>query len=175
MMGTLFAYVAGATFVLQDGFGLSAQTFGLVFGANAAGLLLGSQLNPFLLRRHSLGTVLNGSILVTLAASLGLFLCAVTGLAGLAGVLIPLAVVLAAAGVAMPCTPALALEHHAGEAGTAAAVLGCLQFGVGGAIAPLVGAFETTSAVPMSSVMVGLAALAALLMFAVVRPRAGRE
>lgn len=168
MMATLFAYVAGASFVLQDGFGLSERTFAIVFGLNAAGFVIGSQLNPVLLRRFSLERVLTGGILAALTGGLILVLTSTTGFGGLAGVLAPLALVMGSAGFSMPNTPALALEHHAGEAGTAAAVLGSFQFGVGGLIAPLVGAFGTSTALPMGSVMVGMAGTAALLMFAVV-------
>ena len=57
----------------------------------------------------------------------------------LVSVLVPLMVVLAMAGLAMPNTPALALTRHGEAAGTAAAMLGCVQFGVGAGIAPLVG------------------------------------
>ena len=51
MMAAMFAYVSGRRSCFQDGFGLDARTFGLVFGLNAAGLTLTSQLNPVLLRR----------------------------------------------------------------------------------------------------------------------------
>lgn len=169
MMAVLFAYVAGATFVLQDGFGVSERSFALLFGTNAACFLVGSQVNPLLLRRHSLLQVLTGGILLTLASATALFLLAETGTGGLVGVMVPLGLILGAAGLSMPNTPSLALENHAGEAGTAAAVLGCLQFGIGGVVAPLVGTFGTTTAAPMALVMMSLAGLAAALVFAVVR------
>lgn len=170
MMATLFAYVAGASFVFQDGFGLSEQAFGLLFGANAAALVVGSQLNPLLLRRFTLLQVLTSGILLTLGAATVLLVGAVLDVGGVPAVVLPLAVVLFSAGLAMPNTPALALEHHGREAGAAAAVLGCLQFGVGAGIAPLVGAFGTTSAAPMGGVMVVLALVAAGLLLGVVRP-----
>ncbi|WP_109507661.1 multidrug effflux MFS transporter [Nocardioides speluncae] len=169
MMATLFAYVAGASFVLQDGFGLSEGEFAVVFGINAATFVLGSQINPLLLRRFGLIQVLTGAILMTLGSSLVLLTLGLTGWGGLAVVVVPLAANLGLAGFAMPNTPALALANYGASAGTAAAVLGCLQFGVGGAIAPVVGAFGSTTVVPMASVMVGLTATAALLMFGVVR------
>lgn len=169
MMATLFAYVAGASFVFQDGFGLSEQAFGFVFGVNAAALVIGSQVNPLLLRRFSLLQVLTGGILLTLVAAAALLVGAVLEVGGVAAVMLPLTVVLFSAGLAMPNTPALALEHHAGEAGAAAAVLGCFQFGIGACIAPVVGAFGTTSAAPMGAVMVVLALVAAGLVLGVVR------
>ena len=170
MMSTLFAYVAGASFVLQDGFGISAQAFGLVFGLNAASFVIGSQVNPILLRRHSLQTVLTTGILVAVSAAAVLLAVAIADVGGVPGVVAPMAALLFAGGLSIPNTPALALEHHGTEAGTAAAVLGCLQFGIGGAIAPLVGAFGTTTAVPMGVAMLTMSSLAATLMFLVVRP-----
>lgn len=169
MMSTLFAYVAGASFVLQDGFGLSEQAFALVFGLNAATFVIGSQVNPVLLRRFSLLNVLTAGILLAVLASSVLLALSLAGLGGVLGVILPLALLLGAGGLSMPNTPALALQHHALEAGTAAAVLGCLQFGIGGLIAPLVGAFGTTTAVPMAVAMLTMSGLAALLVFAVVR------
>jgi DHA1 family bicyclomycin/chloramphenicol resistance-like MFS transporter len=169
MMAAMFAYVSGASFVLQDGFGLDARTFGLVFGLNAAGLTLTSQLNPVLLRRFQVRTVLTGSILGAMAAAAALLAVGLTGFGGLAGVLVPLALLVSLAGLSMPNTPALALTRHGEAAGTAAAVLGCVQFGVGAVVAPLVGASGSTTAAPMGAVMLGVTVLAAVLMFGVVR------
>jgi DHA1 family bicyclomycin/chloramphenicol resistance-like MFS transporter len=89
--------------------------------------------------------------------------------AGLAGVLVPLALVLAAAGLSMPNLPALALDRHGEAAGTAAALLGCVQFGVGALVAPLVGVLGSRTAAPMGTVMLVVTGLAGVLMFAVVR------
>ncbi len=43
---TLFGYIGGSSFVLQNVYGLSAAQFALVFGANSLGLIVMSQLNP---------------------------------------------------------------------------------------------------------------------------------
>ena len=169
MLAAMFAYVSGASFVLQDGFGMDARTFGLVFGLNAAGLTVTSQLNPVLLRHFSVRNVLTGAVLGATAASAALVVIGLTGFGGLVGVLVPLACVVSLAGLAIPNTPALALTRHGEAAGTAAAVLGCVQFGVGAVVAPLVGAFGTTSATPMGGVMLGVTLLATVLLFGVVR------
>src|SRR3954451_2134897 len=50
-MAAVFAYVSGASFVLQDGFGLDERTFGLLFGVGAVSLIAFSQVNVALLRR----------------------------------------------------------------------------------------------------------------------------
>ena len=169
MMSSIFAYVSGSSFVLQDGYGLDERTFGLVFGVNAAGLTVASQVNPLLIRRFGVVNVLSGAILVAVTAALALVVAGATGFGGLIGVLVPLGVVIAAGGLSLPNTPALALTRHGEAAGTAAAMLGAVQFGVGAAIAPLVGLFGSTNAVPMGGVMVAVTVLAALLMYGVVR------
>ena len=169
MMSAMFAYVAGSSFVLQEGYGLDEQTFGLVFGANALGLTVASQLNPLLIRKVGVVNVLTGAIVTGALAASALVVAGATGVGGLLGVLIPLAVVIASAGLSLPNTPALALTRHGEAAGTAAAMLGATQFGIGSGVAPLVGLFGSTSAVPMGLVMVAVTVLAAILMFSVVR------
>lgn len=169
MFASIFAYVSGASFVLQEGFGLDERTFGLVFGANALALTVVSQVNPLLLRRFGQVDVLTAAILISATAAASLIVTGLTGLGGLAGVLVPLMMVLGAAGLAMPNTPSLALNRHGEAAGTASAMLGFVQFGVGAVVAPLVGAFGSTTAVPMGTVMLAVTGLAGVLMFAVVR------
>ena len=48
---SMFAYISGATFVLQRIYGLSAQGFSLVFGLNSVGIMAMSQLGARLARR----------------------------------------------------------------------------------------------------------------------------
>jgi hypothetical protein len=77
--------------------------------------------------------------------------------------------VLAALGLALPNAPALALTRHGEAAGTAAALLGAVQFGVGALAAPLVGALGSDSVAMAVVVAIGmLGSLSVLLL--VVRP-----
>lgn len=169
MFSSLFIYVSGASFVLQGVYGLDERQFGLVFGANALTLTVFSQINPTLVRRFGPANVLTSAILFNVLASGLLVVTGATGFAGLVGILVPLAMVLGAAGLALPNTPALALTRHGEAAGTAAALLGFVQFGVGAVVAPLVGLFGSDSAVPMGSVILAVTVLASVLMFGVVR------
>ena len=52
-MSGLFAYIAGASFVLQGTYGLDQQAFALVFGAGAVALIGATQFNVVLLKRFS--------------------------------------------------------------------------------------------------------------------------
>lgn len=168
-MAALFAYVAGSSFVLQDQYGLDAQQFGLVFGAGAAGLIAATQLNVRLLGRYTPQRVLAVALVTGSAAGVVLTVLAVTGLGGLPALLTALWVVLATCGLSLPNAPALALTRHGEAAGTAAAMLGAAQFGVGALAAPLVGALGS-DAPAMASVIAAGMVVAASVMLLVVRP-----
>jgi MFS transporter, DHA1 family, multidrug resistance protein len=162
-MSGLFAYIAGASFVLQGHYGLDQQAFALVFGAGAVALIASTQLNVVLLRRFSPQVIvvwalaassLFGAVFVALAAA---------GVGGLAAFVVPIWAILAAMGLVIPNAPALALSRHPDAAGTSAALLGAAQFGLGAAVAPLVGVLgndELALAVVMTvGVVVALLAL----------------
>jgi len=161
MFATLFAYVAGAPFLLQGRYGLSPQVFGLAFSANAVGLILMTQLNPVLVGRFGPVRVISVAVLASLAGALGLLITTLTDFGGLLGFMVPLFFVVSAAGLSFPNAPAIALSRHGDIAGTAAAVLGAVQFMIGGSIAPLVGALKDGTAMPLAVIIVGTTGLAA--------------
>ena len=171
MFATLFSYIGGSSFVLQEIYGLSVAQFGLAFGLNSLGFLTGSQLNPFLLRRLTPRDVVRAGVAIGAVASLVLLAAAVTGLGGLPLVLGALWFLLFSCGLTLPNTPALALTRHGEAAGTAAALLGASQFVIGGAAAPLISAMGSDSAVPMALVMATTATGAALVATLTLRVR----
>jgi DHA1 family bicyclomycin/chloramphenicol resistance-like MFS transporter len=91
---------------------------------------------------------------------------AATGTGGLFGVAVPLWAVLFATGLALPNGPALALSGYGESAGSAAALLGAVQFGVGAAVSPLVGVLGN-DAVAMGIAILGSLALAVLVLLAI--------
>ncbi|RQX12854.1 Bcr/CflA family drug resistance efflux transporter [Micromonospora ureilytica] len=169
-MAALFAYVSGSSFVLQQEYGLDEQQFGIAFGAGAVGLIGATQFNVRLLRRYTPQQILVSALIAGTAAGLLLVMFAATGIGGLGTLLASLWLVLAAAGLALPNAPALAMSRHSEAAGTAAAMLGAVQFGIGAVSAPLAGLFGTGS-VPMAIVIAGGMAAALVVMLFVV-PRA---
>lgn len=160
---TIFGYIGGSAFVLQEVYGLSVREFGLAFGANSLGFLVGSQLNPVLLRRLAPRALVRGATATAAAASLLLLAGALTGAGGLVTVLASLWLILASIAVVLPNTPALALSRHGEAAGTAAALLGASQFVIGGMSAPVIGMAGSHSAVPMAAVMAASAVGAAVV------------
>lgn len=170
---SLFSYLSSSSFLLQDRFGLSPQQFGLVFGVNSLGLVIASQTSSRLMRRFAPRSVMSIGVTVMLVGAVTLFTLAQFG-GGLAALLIPLFFVVASFGLTMPTVQTMALADHGSEAGTAASLLGAMNFGVAGAISPLVGALGISVA-SMAGVMVGALLVAHLSLWFVVRPRASRD
>jgi MFS transporter, DHA1 family, multidrug resistance protein len=174
VFATMFSYISGSPFVLQDVYGLDAQEYAVAFGVNAAGIIAFTQINPVLLRRFDPLQVLTAAVTIQAVAAVLLVVAAATGVGGLPVVLAALWVVVALCGLGFPNTPALALSRHGEAAGTAAALLGATGFGIGGLAAPLVGLLGTGSALPMAVVML-VATFAAVALLALVRRRTVRE
>ncbi|MCV7431119.1 multidrug effflux MFS transporter [Mycolicibacterium bacteremicum] len=138
-MAGLFGYIAAAPFVLQGDYGLNQQTFALIFAAGAIMLIGSTQSNVVLLRRFAPQQIMVAALGVSVVAGIAFVALAVTAVAGLAGFLVPVLVILGAMGLVLPNAPAVALSRHSEAAGTSAALLGAAQFGIGAAVAPLVG------------------------------------
>ena len=172
----MFAYIAGSPFVLQNVYGLSPQSFSLVFAVNSIGIIVFGQVSGMLVGRLPLKALLATGLCVSLAGGVLLAVVVFTG-AGLPGMLAGLFLVVAAIGLTMPNATALALSGRPPNvAGSASALLGLAQYVIGAAAAPLVGLAGAHSAVPMALLIVassaaGVTAFAALTRTAYAAPR----
>ena len=166
----LFAYLSSSSFLFQEVYGLNAQEFGLLFAINSLGVVTGVQVSSRLARRVGPQWILACSTAVLLLSSLTIVLLDSLH-AGLLGILIPLWFFIAACGFSFPLVQVLGLVNHAGEAATAASVLGAVNFGLAGLISPIVGLFGIHNAVPMGTVMAATAAASVIALWFVVRPR----
>jgi len=168
-MAALFGFVSGASFVFQQQYGLTQAQFGMLFGASAVWLIAATQLNARLLRRYEPHQVLVTASVFATVAGATLFALAAIGVGGMFAVALPLWAVLFFAGLMLPNAPAVALSQHGETAGTAAALLGAVQFGVGALVSPVVGLLGN-DALAMASVIGGGLLLATLVLVLIARP-----
>jgi MFS transporter, DHA1 family, multidrug resistance protein len=161
-LAAMFAYIAGAPFVLENIYHVSPQGFSLIFATNAVGVVLSSQISGRLVRRLGARRLLTIGLGVALAGGLLLPVVVVANL-GLPGILPALFLVVASVGLISPNAVALALAAHTRDAGSASALLGVLQYIIGAAVAPLVGLWGTATALPMAAIMAALVTGAALV------------
>ena len=156
----LLVYISVASFVFERGYGVTAQRFGLIFGCNALFLVAASQVNVRIVGRVApRRLVMTALASMTVAAAL-LVVVAASRVGGVVGLMVPLSLLMFSLGFVTPNTTALALADHPQVAGTASAFLGCLQFVVGGVLAPVTGLWAEGSALAMASMMAATTVIA---------------
>ncbi|MFT0521366.1 multidrug effflux MFS transporter [Pseudomonas faucium] len=149
----MFAYIAGSPFVFIKLYGVPAEHYGWLFGTNAAGFILVAQVNARLLAKRGPAFLLVRAVWVYLAAGLVMLGVAAMRPAQLWPLLLPLFVCIASLGCIIPNASACAMSGQGERAGSASALMGCLQFSVAAAAAALVGLLHDGSAVPMTLVI----------------------
>jgi DHA1 family bicyclomycin/chloramphenicol resistance-like MFS transporter len=173
MMAGTFAYIAGLPFVIVNIFHLPSAYFSWVFGINALGFILASQVNVRLQRRHSPDAVLFGALLLQIAAAMVLVIDVLAQWGGLFGLLVPLFFWIATMGFVIPNTTALAMGPFAANAGAASALLGTLQFVLAAGSSGLVAAAADGTARPMIACMAMFSILSLLINRFVVKREPG--
>jgi MFS transporter, DHA1 family, multidrug resistance protein len=166
----LFAYLSSSSFLFQQIFGLNPQEFGLLFAVNSVGVVLGVQASARLAKYLGPQWILAVTTAVLFTSS-ALIVVLDEAHLGLLGIVIPLWFFLAACGFGFPLVQVLALVNHPHEAGTAASVLGALNFGIAGLTSPIAGLFGIHDAIPMGSVMAVTSVVSILALWFIVRPR----
>jgi MFS transporter, DHA1 family, multidrug resistance protein len=159
----LFAYISGSPFVFIEVFGVPAQHYGWLFGLNALGLIVASQINRRLLSRHTSDELLKRANLTNALFGIALAGIALSGVGGLPLLLLPLFGYVAALGFTFPNAAAGALAPFGDRAGSASALLGSVQFAIAAIAGAAVGLLHDDTAVPMAAVICacGIAALVA--------------
>ncbi len=149
----MFAYIAGSPFVFIKLYGVPAEHYGWVFGSNAAGFILMAQVNARLLAKRGPAFLLSRTVWLYMLAALTLLGIAALRTDALWPLLVPLFICIASLGCILPNTSACAMAGQGARAGSASALLGCIQFGVAAGAASLVGVLHDGTAMPMAMVI----------------------
>jgi MFS transporter, DHA1 family, multidrug resistance protein len=164
----LFAYLAGATYVLQGIYGLSPQGYSVAFGLNSLGFMVFGFIAGRLAERWSeRGTLVAGLVMCLTGAS-GVLVTAVWHLPMIA-MCVSLFLMVSGVAATTPPTTSLAMAEYPHLAGTASSLLGLARFAFGGITAPLVGLGGAATALPLGLVTVASVSLAVIAYPAFVR------
>jgi MFS transporter, DHA1 family, multidrug resistance protein len=149
-----FAYIAGSPDVFMNLYGVSEETYGLIFGGVGAVLIASTQLNHILLKKHTSEQIVKYAMIYQLIT--GSILIAGTALHvfNLAGLIVMVILFLAAHGISNTNASALALNPFRKHAGSAASLAGSFRMAMGGVSSALVSLFYNGSEWPMIIVMV---------------------
>lgn len=160
----MFAYISGSPFVYMRLFGLSETQYGWAFGFNAMGLVSGSQINRLWLYRRSSRQITMRAGAIQFAVGACLLSGTWFGFIHSWGTMILVFAYLFWQGFIFPNATALALKPFTRSAGSASALIGSIQMGVGALASMLVSTFHNGTGMPMAAVMAGCTLTSILLL-----------
>ena len=162
----LLVYVAASPIIFMDVFGIGAKTFGGVFALLSIGIIGGSQVNLLLLRRFGSERILQIALVCQVIVSVVFLIGTFAGLFGLTTTIVLFFAYLSCLGILSPNATALALAPFGKNAGSASALLGFLQIGIGALASSGVGLFSSGSSLPAISILSATALFALLILTA---------
>ena len=158
----MIAYIAASPFVAQQVLGMPPLLYALGFATSGTALVLGNIVNARIAERVGPTRMLGAGALLLLLGTGGMLALVLTGTLAIWSFISCAFLLTAGAGVTMSNASALALAAAAHARGFGAALMGSLQFTLGGLLAPLVGAWGDDTAVPMGVAIFSAACLATI-------------
>ena len=160
----LFAYISGSPLVFIDIFKVSEEAYGWIFALLATGLIGSSQINTLLLRKYKSEQVIFAALSIQVFVVVFFLIGSVYNWFGLMETVILLFLFLSCLGFTNPNTSALSLAPFSKNAGSASALMGAVQMGLGALASFGVSMFEIRSAVPMVAIMTGTTIIALMIL-----------
>ncbi|HVM89328.1 MAG TPA: multidrug effflux MFS transporter [Puia sp.] len=149
----LYAYIGGSPYVFMEIFRVSEKQYGWIFALIAMGLIGSSQLNSVMLRTYQSEQIINAALLCQSVTGIILFLLTLFGLSELFSTIFLIFVFLCCQGFTFPNSSALSLAPFGHNAGSASALMGAIQMGIGACSSALVSFLQNHTALPMTGVM----------------------
>jgi len=149
----MFAYIICSPRVFIEYYGIAPQYYGFLFGANAAGLIIGSQISARLLRSRTPVQLQRRAQNALAIASLVTFVLAAAGWMTLPLLMACLIGYMFSQGFVNPNSAALALSEQGMRLGAASALLGMLQMSCGAIAGVVVSVWQTEGPLPLATVL----------------------
>ena len=161
VLGSLYAFHAGAPELMISQLGLNPSTFGLLAFLHSVAFMLGAYTAPMIGERiPEPSHVMGGGAVTALIASVAMLALGLTDHATVVSIMIFMTIFGYALGVVIPYGVAGALSPFKARAGTATALLGAMQMSAGALASATVAAFPDVPALAFPAVMVAMNALA---------------
>lgn len=149
---TLFGYISSSSAVFMGVYGVDATAFGLLFALGAVVFVSGSLVNMRLVRHHLVHRLLRAYLVVQTAAVVLLLTSALLHVP-LWLLLVPLLVTKACLGGTLPNASAETVAPFPRRAGSAAALMGTAQMGLGALVSSVLAWSSATASVEMATSM----------------------
>jgi len=168
----LYAWVSGASIVIQGVYGLSPLAFGLTYAVGSLGYMIGTNIAVRIVMRLGLGPMIGIGTAIMAAGGLLMASAVAFGLSSVTWLVGSMTIYLAGMGLAMPQTMAAALTPFPDRAGTASSLLGFSQQSCGAIAAAAIGAYLGQSAWPVAGTIAAMGVTAFVLWASAIKARA---
>lgn len=170
----LFAWISGASVVLQNLYGLSPLHFGIAFALSSVGYLTGTNVATRLVMKIGLDRTIGFGCCALAVGGLGMVASVAFGLTSVVSLVLPVAVYLAGLGMVLPQSIAGAITPFPERAGAASALFGFMQQSVAAICGATVGVLLAHNAWPVAGAVafMGVATLLLWLSTRGIRARA---
>ena len=149
----LFTYVAASPIIFMDIYHVDAKTYGWIFAFMSVSFIGSSQLNSLLLKKFSSEQMIFAALITQSIVSIVFLVLSLNNLLGLYETIIMLFLFLGCLGISNPNTAGLTMAPFAKNAGSASALMGAIQLGLGALASFAVGIFVIDSVTPMVVIM----------------------
>ncbi|MEL1252158.1 multidrug effflux MFS transporter [Flavobacterium sp. DGU38] len=149
----LFSYVAASPIIFMDIYHVDAKTYGWIFAFLSVSFIGSSQLNSVLLKKFSSEQMIFGALISQSIISIVFLILSLNNLLGLYETIGMLFLFLGCLGISNPNTAGLTIAPFVKNAGSASALMGAIQLGIGAFISFMIGVFVKDSVVPMVAIM----------------------
>ncbi|MEJ7557823.1 MAG: multidrug effflux MFS transporter [Pedobacter sp.] len=160
----LFVYISGSPLLFMDIFRVKEETYGWIFALLSVGFIGSSQVNTLLLRNYKSEQIIFFAMLAQVITILFFLIGGINGWFGLYTTIFLLFVFLCCLGFVSPNASALTLAPFTKNAGSAAALMGAIQMGLGALASVGIGLLDAHSVVPMLAIMAACSTLAFLVL-----------
>ena len=164
----LFAWVSGASVVMQGVYGLSPAAFGGTYAVGALGYMFGTAIAARVVMRFGLDRTMGIGAVIQAFGGLAMAAVVALGLTSVAWLVLTMTIYLAGMGFLLPQTQASALTPFPDRAGTASSLMGFTQQSCAAIAAAAIGAYLGRSAWPVAGTLAA-AGLVALVIWAATR------
>jgi DHA1 family bicyclomycin/chloramphenicol resistance-like MFS transporter len=160
----LYAYIGGSPYVFMEIHKVTERQYGWIFALIAMGLIGASQINSVLLKNYSSIQIIRAALFCQTTIGITLAFTILMGWGDLFFTIFMIFVFLCCQGFIFPNASALSLASFGHNAGSASALMGAIQMGIGAATSAVVSILQNHTALPMTAVM-ACCAVAALCVF----------
>jgi len=149
----LFTYVAASPIIFMNIYHVDAKTYGWIFAFMSVSFIGSSQLNSVLLKKFSSEQMIFAALITQSVISIVFLVLAVNNLLGLYETIAMLFLFLGCLGISNPNTAGLTMAPFAKNAGSASALMGAIQLGLGALASFAVSVVVKNSVTPMVIIM----------------------